>query len=475
MGGLTAYNEGLIRNSYARGRILGSNTSVVGGLIAASMDVSGLPPAVAEASYWDSDMSGQMSSAGGTSKTTVELQMPTTAEGIYEDWSVADWDFGTDQQYPIVKSTSATDILAEPACDADPETILPPCDTTVPNQSIVLQSLTLSVESLSTPLMPPFNPAITSYRIVGIANAIDHTTITASALQGINRISIKSSSLEDDIETNALELTSDAIPLTEGGTTTITIVVTAQTGGTNQAYTVAIERLASSDAGLAELQIVGESGSIKLIPEFSTTRTEYMGTVPGDVAVSINTAATHSKATIQIAKAGSQPTPPMRGQARRRIELNQATTTTIMITVTAQDGVNTATYTVKLKRLQSSDATLRSLEVVGSSGRKFELTRISAIKYSAEVEGDRNISIHATAHPRATIEVIKDKSLVASQQTRQGGIESELIELNQNTTTTIIVRVTPEDGGTPQETTIEIRYLNTIRIQIRVFLEGLLQ
>ncbi len=475
LGGLTAYNEGLIKNSYAYGSVSGYDGSVVGGLVAASMDVDGALPAEVESSYWDSNASERTRSAGGTSKTTVQLQMPTAATGIYADWNTADWDFGTSVQYPIVKYTSATDIFAEPVCATDADNALPPCGTIVPNQRIGLQSLTLSIESRSTPLMPPFNPAITSYRIAGIVNAINHTTISATALESTSRIRIKSSSLEDDIETNAVEPTSDVIPLEEGGTTTITIIVTTEDSEIERAYTVAIERLPSSDAGLAELEIAGERGNIKLTPEFSTTETEYTGEVQGDVEVWINTTATHSKATIQIAKVGSQPIPSMRGQARKRIELDRATTTTVMITVTAQDRVKDEIYTVKLRRLKSSDANLRSLEIVGIDGRKFELTRISAIKYSAEVKSDQSISIHAAAHPRAMIEVIKDRNSVAGKKLMQGRIESDPIELNQDTTTTIVVRVISE-AGNRQDTTLVISHIiDAIRIRVKVFLEGILQ
>ena len=119
-GGLVAHNQGTIKTSYAYGRIVGDGT--VGGLVGeATVDDT------VDSSYWDSDTSGQMDSAGGTSKTTADLQTPMTAGGIYEDWDIADWDFGTDKQYPTLRYTSATDILMEPACDIDIDTTRPPC------------------------------------------------------------------------------------------------------------------------------------------------------------------------------------------------------------------------------------------------------------------------------------------------------------------------------------------------------------
>ena len=48
-----------------------------------------------------------MVSAGGTSKTSVEMQTPTQPGGnateIYYDWETADWDFSGTDQYPTLK------------------------------------------------------------------------------------------------------------------------------------------------------------------------------------------------------------------------------------------------------------------------------------------------------------------------------------------------------------------------------------
>ena len=63
-------------------------------------------------SYWDKQTSGrtsrQTASAGGKGKTTVELQEPTAATGIYSSWSTDVWDFGTTKQYPALKYRDGT-------------------------------------------------------------------------------------------------------------------------------------------------------------------------------------------------------------------------------------------------------------------------------------------------------------------------------------------------------------------------------
>ena len=84
-----------MRASYATGRVSGS--SHVGGL------VGHMQGHTITASYWDTTTSGQTSSAGGTKKTTAQLQTPTDDSGIYADWDADQWDFGTSSQYPVLK------------------------------------------------------------------------------------------------------------------------------------------------------------------------------------------------------------------------------------------------------------------------------------------------------------------------------------------------------------------------------------
>ena len=90
VGGLVGVNGGIITNSYATGSVSGEDN--VGGLV--GFDDEG----TITNSYWDTDTSGIETSAGGTSKTTVELQSPTEATGIYSSWGSNNWDFGTSIQ-----------------------------------------------------------------------------------------------------------------------------------------------------------------------------------------------------------------------------------------------------------------------------------------------------------------------------------------------------------------------------------------
>ena len=106
-GGLAGDNEGSIINSYATGSVTSPYSRgggifeplhiYAGGLVGRGDGGSSIK------SYWDTETSGWTTSAGGIGLTTAELQRPTGATGIYASWNPAWWDFGTSEQYPVLK------------------------------------------------------------------------------------------------------------------------------------------------------------------------------------------------------------------------------------------------------------------------------------------------------------------------------------------------------------------------------------
>ena len=135
IGGLVGHHlAGTIRNSYSRGLVVGTG-DFIGGLVGQS------DGATVNHSYWDIAASGLLTSAAGTSKTTVQLQAPTTASGIYSEWSEDDWYFGTSDEYPAIKYSMGTD-ASNLACDIPQQ---PPCDSLLAGQGRVL--ITISTQT----------------------------------------------------------------------------------------------------------------------------------------------------------------------------------------------------------------------------------------------------------------------------------------------------------------------------------------
>ena len=201
IGGLVGFNNnGRIVNTYAEGGVMGA--SQVGGLIGrhhgslrdsyvalgavsgSGSDIGGLigiinTTATVIASYWDSDTSGQVSSAGGESKTTAELQTATapgtTTTAVYYNWSDNDWDFGDNHHYPVLRYASDDD-LNSCAIDITTSTMALPCTILLSGQSdrdkglstIFFFSDDLSATVTTEPL---FSPLTNSYMVTIVTRA----------------------------------------------------------------------------------------------------------------------------------------------------------------------------------------------------------------------------------------------------------------------------------------------------------------
>ena len=124
VGGLVGFASAEIFASYSLGTVSGSE--YVGGLVGRCANICpeydwnrGEPPLT---SYWDTQTSGQANSALGLGKTSSDLKQPTGYTGIYANWNVDldreersspigepngilddPWDFGTGDQYPVLK------------------------------------------------------------------------------------------------------------------------------------------------------------------------------------------------------------------------------------------------------------------------------------------------------------------------------------------------------------------------------------
>jgi hypothetical protein len=107
--GLAAVNFGTVNNSYSGANVTGQE--YVGGLLAVNWGGN------ASSSFWDIETSGQVSSAGGTGKTTAEMQDIATFFGAAWDISAValgvtkpayTWNIVNEQTYPLLSWQSAT-------------------------------------------------------------------------------------------------------------------------------------------------------------------------------------------------------------------------------------------------------------------------------------------------------------------------------------------------------------------------------
>jgi hypothetical protein len=98
LGGLVGWNSSSISNCYSTGAVNG--TSDVGGLV-------GYNYGSVVGSFWDTETSGQTTSAGGTGKTTAEMKTKSMFTDAGWDFMTI-WDIVEGQTYPFFKSEVVT-------------------------------------------------------------------------------------------------------------------------------------------------------------------------------------------------------------------------------------------------------------------------------------------------------------------------------------------------------------------------------
>ena len=175
LGGLIGFAENaLLQFSYTTSLVIGTSPTSVGGLIGNGSGGS------VTASYWQNDDSnlpdvaqGNITINGSAGRSATQLKEPTTNTGIYSQWSTDDWDFGTENDYPILGYGNG--IFAEddpPQCDKDSNTeLLPDCGLILGGQQPTLIALELEQTNStgnviiyrSLTLDPNFDPEVLKY------------------------------------------------------------------------------------------------------------------------------------------------------------------------------------------------------------------------------------------------------------------------------------------------------------------------
>ena len=231
VGGLVGFNwDSTITNGYATGSVSGN--SDVGGLVGDNRN------GTITNSYWDVNTSGIQISAGGTSKTTVELKaaraQDTDPDKPYYEWSTTNWDFGTGSQYPILKYTDNPNTnSSECRSESDTTTDLPVCDSLL---SPALRYGLSELQLVEGDLSPDFDVVVLSYRgtVVSSASTIQFRPITVNpnakvyitANEETRGIAIDSGDESGMISLNTGGITTITIEVENGGETTQIVIYT---------------------------------------------------------------------------------------------------------------------------------------------------------------------------------------------------------------------------------------------------------
>ena len=112
VGGLLGYVTALdidavISNSYATGMLSFTDSGEIGGLVGTGYFGGGASLLIND-SYWDAQTTGQANSPyGGTGLTSAAMTCPQSPDDAncslyYQNWDDTIWDFGTNEQYPVL-------------------------------------------------------------------------------------------------------------------------------------------------------------------------------------------------------------------------------------------------------------------------------------------------------------------------------------------------------------------------------------
>jgi gliding motility-associated-like protein len=296
--------------------------------------------------------------------------------------------------------------------------------TRAPSNNAVLTNLSIS----SGPLNPSFDPGTSSYTTPDVANAV--STLTVMVVTSDSTATVKVNGI-------AVVSGSATVPLAVGANT-IKTVVTAQDGSTTNMFTIAINRAASSNAGLAGISL--SSGTLS--PAFATAINTYTVTVLNSVSsIELTPVTSDGVATVTVNGAAV-----VSGSASAAISL--AVGPNIITTVvTAQDGVATSTYTVTVTRSASTNANLSGLAI--STGTLKPVFTTATTTYTVAM-GSAISSVTITP---TTSDAGATVSVNGTPVTSGSASSAIALAVGTNTISTV---VTAADGFTQQTYTITV-------------------
>jgi len=316
------------------------------------------------------------------------------------------------------------------------------------NYVVVVTRAALGDNNLSTltvtpgSLIPSFAPNTTDYAVNVATNV---TEVTISATKAIPNSVMLIGSVTVPAGTASGQ---ETFPLNGAGTQTIiSISVTAPNGGTPKAYTITVNRAASSNNNLSALSVTPGILDPSPFDENTISYTVNVATDITEVAVSAtksdpNAVMLIGSLTIPAGTASGQETFPLNGPG---------TQTVLSIDVTAQSGGAPKTYTVTIIRAASSNNNLSTLSV--TPGALDPIFDENTTSYTANVTTDvTEVTVSATKSDPNAVMLIGSVTVPAGTVSGQ-----ETFPLNGPGTQTVLsIDMTAQSGGAPKTYSITV-------------------
>ena len=316
-------------------------------------------------------------------------------------------------------------------------------------------------------LTPTFSSSTMSYS-VQVEDDVDKVTVSYTPTNNLGGVTVEVTA-QDGSDDDVLDVSDDnEVTLAAGGViSTIRLRVTAEDGNTvtadtggNLDYTIAVYRLRalpSANAALTSLSINGGTNNVAGFTAGDLSAEAHKVTVPFTTTVASVVAEPTSAATGATAEIA--PASP--------VALMAGATTTITVTVTAEDGVTTAAYTVIVYRQRddtSDDATLFALNLSdGTLSPDFMSDRED---YDARVGNDVDeVTVSYTPTDNAggaAVAVVASIDADCATTEDNTAVSGE-VSLSAGANTNICVTVTAEDVSTNKVYTITVYRENANR------------
>ena len=231
-----------------------------------------------------------------------------------------------------------------------------------------------------------------------------------------------------EVKVNGVADQDGVVGLAVGDGNVIAVEVTAEDGQTKQIYTVTVTRGGSADATLSALSLSG----VTLTPVFASGTTAYTASVVNSVTETTVTATVAVGASYEVKLNGVT-------DQEGVVPLAIGAGNVIAVVVTAQDGETTQTYSVRVTRAGSSEASLSALSLSRMTLSPTFASGTTA--YTASVANSvTETTVTATARDEnASVEVTPED---ADDQTLGDQVALAVGE------TTVAIEVIAEDGET---------------------------
>jgi len=178
-------------------------------------------------------------------------------------------------------------------------------------------------------LSPTFATATLSYT-ASVTNTTTSITVTPTVTDTTATIKVNGTTVASGVASGAISLSV--------GSNTITTVVTAQDGITQSTYTVIVTRAPSATSTLSALGI--SNGTLS--PSFSPSTLSYTSNSSSTTtSLTVTPTVTDTTSTIKV-----NGTTVASGSPSAAISIGASSINTITVVVTAQNGINTSTYSV---------------------------------------------------------------------------------------------------------------------------------